>query len=207
MPPAEFHFVTRWHVVGTVEEVTSVFRRGSELSRWWPAVYLESREVHRGDESGVGYVTQLHSKGWLPYTVRWRSRAVDVRHPHGFTIDATGDFEGRGTWLFEQYGDSVSMTYDWRIVVRGPLSRWGGTLLRPLFWSNHHWAMTRGEQSLKLELRRRRASSPEERAAVPAPPGPTTTSPLPLLLAAAFGLALSERLIHRARSRTGRPQA
>jgi hypothetical protein len=33
--------------------------------------------------------------------------------------------------------------------------------------------MARGEESLKLELRRRRARTDAERQAVPAPPGPT----------------------------------
>jgi hypothetical protein len=46
-------------------------------------------------------------------------------------------------------------------------------LLRPFFAANHVWAMRRGEESLKLELRRRRAAGPGERDAVPAPP-PTT---------------------------------
>ncbi len=192
----DYHFVTHWRVPGTVEEVTDVFRRGTDLSRWWPAVYLDAQELDPGDENGLGYVTNLRSKGWLPYTVRWRSKAIEVRHPHGFTIEATGDFVGWGVWTFEQDGAWVNMTYDWRISADKPLLRRGALLLKPLYAFNHRWAMKQGEASLKLELARRRARTREERVVIPAPPGPTTTSPVPLLCAATGILGASAGLIY-----------
>lgn len=186
-----YRFRTRWRVPGSVEEVTDVFRSGADLARWWPAVYLDSQERDPGDANGLGYVTDLHSKGWLPYTVRWRSRAVEVRHPYGFTIEATGDFVGRGDWIFTQEDAWVIMTYDWQISVNKPLlRRWAG-LLRPLYAFNHRWAMKKGEESLKLELARRRASTPEERARVPAAPAPTTISPVPMLIGALLVLGIA----------------
>ena len=186
-----------------------MFRTGAELSRWWPAVYLDARELDPGDENGLGYVTDLHSKGWLPYTVRWRSEAVEVRHPHGFTIEATGDFVGRGSWTFAQDGAWVDMTYDWQVRVGRPLLRRGALLLRPLYAFNHRWAMRHGEESLKLELARRRAATPEERARIPAPPGPTTTSPIPLLGAVAGVLGAGAGLAYLALSarRSRAPQS
>jgi hypothetical protein len=180
-----YHLVTHWRVLGTVEEVTEVFRRGADLPRWWPAVYLDAQELDPGDENSLGYVTDLCSKGCLPYTIRWRSKAVEVRHPHGFTIEATGDFVGRGVWTFEKDGDWVNMTYDWRIRTDTPLLRHGAFLFKLLYEFNHRWAMKKGEESLRLELARRRASTPAEYAGIPAPPGPTTTSPVPLLFAVA----------------------
>jgi hypothetical protein len=203
---ADVHFVTHWRVAGTVEEVTAVFRRGADLPRWWPAVYLDAREIDPGDERGLGCVTQLRSKGWLPYTLRWRSTAVEVRHPHGFTIEATGDFVGRGVWAFAQEGEWVDLTYDWRVRTNRPLLRHGGLLLGPLYAWNHRWAMRTGEESLRLELLRRRATGRGrgDRGRVPPPPGPTPTSPLPLLLATsallgAVGGVLASTLRARAR--------
>jgi len=47
-------------------------------------------------------------------------------------------------------------------------------LLKPAFSANHRWAMARGEESLRLELRRRRALSRGQGAgSVPPPPAPT----------------------------------
>jgi len=46
--------------------------------------------------------------------------------------------------------------------------------LKPIFSSNHHWAIARGEESLRLELARRHAATdPTIRAAIPKPPGRT----------------------------------
>lgn len=206
MAPDGYHLVTHWRVPGTVEEVTEVLRRGGDFPRWWPAVYLDAQELEPGDENGLGAVTDLYSKGWLPYTIRWRSRAVEVRHPFGFTFEATGDFVGRGVWTFEQDGGSVNLTYDWRIRATTPLLRYGAVLFKPLFKWNHRWAMKQGEESLKLELARRHASTPEAYAGIPAPPGPTTASPFPLMVAATGILGAGAGLVYLAwKARRSRP--
>jgi hypothetical protein len=64
----------------------------------------------------------------------------------------------------------VVITYDWQVHATKPLLRRLGWLLKPAFAANHTWAMRRGEESLKLELRRRRDPSDPT---VPAPPPPT----------------------------------
>ena len=91
----------------------------------------------------------------------------------GFALSAAGDLEGTGRWTFVQDGPEVVITYDWRVSASKPLLRRLTWLLRPVFSANHRWAMARGEESLRLELRRRRATTDAQRAAVPPPPGPT----------------------------------
>jgi hypothetical protein len=78
-------------------------------------------------------------------------------------------------WTFEQDGEWVNATYDWKIRAEKPLLRRLSVVLKPLFSANHYWAMEKGEESLKLELARRHATTPEERAKIPPPPGPTMT--------------------------------
>jgi hypothetical protein len=47
-------------------------------------------------------------------------------------------------------------------------------VMKPVFSANHHWAMRRGEESLRLELARRQAAGdPLLAASIKAPPGPT----------------------------------
>lgn len=168
----EYHFIDRWRVEGTVEEVSAVIEDAKELARWWPSVYMEVEEREPGGTGGVGKLISLRARGWLPYTLRINFLTVASRSPHGFTMHATGDLEGVGTWRFEQDGPTVNITYDWKIQANKPVIRAFSFLLKPLFASNHHWTMRRGEESLKLELARRRASTPEEAAKVPPPPGP-----------------------------------
>ena len=147
----------------------------TDLPRWWPAVYLDVRRLAGGDAGGVGAEYDLYTKGWLPYTLRWRFTVTESNPPHGFRLVAEGDFVGTGVWILTQDGDFVDVTYDWRIAAAKPLLRIGTPVFRPLFGANHRWAMARGEESLKLELLRRRAGSEAERQAVPPPPGPTFT--------------------------------
>jgi hypothetical protein len=140
-------------------------------------------------------VIDLHTKGWLPYTVRWQFCVTDVHRPHGFALEAWGDFAGRGEWRFVENGPWVEITYDWRVRAEKPLLRSLSFALRPLFAANHRWAMARGEQSLKLELARRHALSQAERDLIPLPPGPTTASPVPLLLGGTAAALLLARVL------------
>lgn len=169
----DYHFITRWRVEGAVNEVADLLKEATELPRWWPSVYLEVQQLESGDKEGVGRVVSLYTKGWLPYTLRWQFRVTESSYPHGFSLEAWGDFDGRGIWTFEQDGHYVNIIYDWKIRADKPLLRAFSFLLKPIFSANHHWAMERGEQSLKIELARRRASTPEELASIPLPPGPT----------------------------------
>jgi hypothetical protein len=169
----QYHFITHWQVEGTVEGVSDILEDVTSLVRWWPSVYLDVNILDPGDEQGIGKVVSLFTKGWLPYTLRWQFRVIESHSPYGFTLEAWGDFEGRGIWPLGQTGKIVNITYDWEIQANKLLLRALSFLLKPIFSANHRWAMKRGEESLKLELARRRASTPEDAARIPPPPGPT----------------------------------
>ena len=190
MPTNDYHFITHWRVKSTAEEISEILDDVPGLARWWPSVYLDVQEVEPGDERKIGRVVSLYTKGWLPYTLRWHFRVTESRYPHGFSLEAWGDFVGRGIWTFEQDGEWVNVTYDWKIRADKPLLRTFSFLMKPIFSANHLWAMARGEESLKLELARRHAATAEERAQIPAPPGPTTTRPLALVTGALSAAAL-----------------
>jgi hypothetical protein len=191
----EYHIITHWRIQGTIEEIAHILADGPGLMRWWPSVYLAVHELESGDARGLGKVLDLYTKGWLPYTLRWRCRISEIAS-NGFTLQAEGDFVGRGIWTFAQDGEWAIVTYDWKIQADKPLLRWLSFLMKPIFAANHRWAMDQGERSLKLELARRHAATPADLARIPAPPGPTTFSPLPLL-GLAMALALGYALLRR----------
>jgi len=170
---SDYEFVTVWRVPGTIAEVRAVLSDGRTLPRWWPSVYLAVVPREEGNPDGVGSRTDLHTTGWLPYTLRWTLTITEPFTDEGFALSAAGDLYGTGRWTFVQDGPEVVITYDWRVRAGKPLLRRLGWLLRPAFEANHRWAMARGEESLKLELRRNRATTAAQRAGVPAPPGPT----------------------------------
>jgi hypothetical protein len=187
---ADYHFITHWRVQATAKEVSDILGNAPDLVRWWPSVYLDVKELEVGDERGIGKVIDLYTKGWLPYTLRWQFRVTESNYPYGSTLVATGDFDGRGIWTFEERDGWTDITYDWKIRADKPLLKYASFLMKPLFSANHHWAMEKGEESLKLELARRKARTPQERAAIPAPPPPTTSSPIPMLAATAAGMGI-----------------
>lgn len=203
MASNEYHFITIWRVKANLQEVSEIIGNALDLPRWWPSVYIDVKELERSDERGIGKVIDLYTKGFLPYTLRWQFRVTESRAPHGFTLEAWGDFVGRGSWTFEPDGDEVIITYDWSVRADKPLLRNLSFVMKPFFAANHRWAMQKGYESLKLELLRRHASSPEARALIPPPPARTTTSPVPLMLGA-LGTIASALLIGRVLARLQR---
>lgn len=155
MSANDYHFITRWRVRGTVEQVSDVLGDPLDLVRWWPSVYLAATEIEHGDANGVGRVVELYTRGRLPYTLRWSFRTTASRRPYGFSLEAWGDFNGTGIWTFEQDSEFVNITYDWKIRADKPLLRYLSFLLKPIFSANHRWAMDRGAESLAAELGRR----------------------------------------------------
>ncbi|MCU1383494.1 MAG: Polyketide cyclase/dehydrase, partial [Acidobacteria bacterium] len=177
----DYAFVTHWRVEATCGEVADILGAPLDLPRWWPSVYLRVEELRAPDAAGLGGRVRLHTKGWLPYTLKWDSELVESHYPHGYALVASGDFDGRGIWAFAQDGRFVDISYDWRLSAEKPLLRNLSPVLKPIFEANHRWAMAQGEESLKLELARRRATSDAARAAVAPPPGPVTFAGAALL--------------------------
>ena len=153
-----FRLHTGWLVAARIEEVAAILSEPERLPDWWPAVYVSVEVVDPGGPDGRGRTVAFHTRGWLPYTLRWRGRLVEDRRPHGWTIEATGDLAGRGVWTLVQQGDLAAVDYDWRIDVEKPLLRPLTPVLAPLYAANHRWAMARGREGLERELARRRAA-------------------------------------------------
>ena len=173
MATNSYHFITHWRVQSTLQEVNAILSDATDLPRWWPAVYLDVKVLEPGEASGLGRVVSLFTKGWLPYTLRWQFKVTEVNGLNRFRLDAVGDFVGRGIWTFEQDGDFVNITYDWKIDAEKGLLKTFSFIMKPISSMNHLWAMRKGEESLQLELQRRHALTPEARAKVPPPPQAT----------------------------------
>lgn len=182
MAAHDYHFITAWDIPATTAEIVEVLGDAADLPRWWPSVYLDVAVLEPGDERGIGRVVSLFTKGWLPYTLRWRFRVTEVTDT-GFALEAFGDFVGRGAWTFTPIreagapgGPLTHVEYDWRIAAEKLLLKRFSAVMKPIFGRNHQWAMERGRRSLLLELARRHAVAAGDQAtlaALPSPPPPT----------------------------------
>lgn len=199
-----YHLTTDWRFTGTVQEVSDLLSDTQAMARWWRAFILDLEEREPGDTDGVGKVVALHVKGWLPYELRWSFRVTESHAPHGFSIEAWGDLTGRGQWRLTQDGQYVNVHYDWRINADRPLLRYFSFALKPLFASNHRWAMDRGAEGIRLELARLHATTPEERDIVPLPPAPASTPTLYIVGGVALlGVIVVLRRVRREREESG----
>lgn len=181
MAANDYHFVTTWRIAATPDEISAVLGDAAALGRWWPSVYLRVRVLEDGDATGLGKVVDLWTKGFLPYTLRWRFTVTESDPPHGFRLEAAGDFVGRGIWTLrpesgpaDAGGPTTLVTYDWLVIAEKGILKTLSPIMKPIFAANHRWAMARGEESLRLEVARRHAQGDATvLAAIPRPPGPT----------------------------------
>jgi hypothetical protein len=156
MAANDYEFVTRWRIQGSPSEVYAVLIDGAEYPRWWPDVYLNVIETNPAGEHGLGLSADLITKGKLPYRLRWSMRITECHYPEGFTLEARGDFDGRGVWSLKPDGEWTDVVFDWRLRAEKALLRWLSWIMKPVFSANHRWAMDRGEESLRREVERRR---------------------------------------------------
>jgi hypothetical protein len=149
MAPNEYVLRSTWRVSATPEEVHAILSDAESLPRWWSRVYLAV-------EAEAGGVWRVHSRGWLPYTLRWRFQRTSSHGAQGFALQAWGDLDGTGEWRFRARGKETEVCFEWRVRADKPLLRHLSFALKPVFAANHRWAMAQGEAALRRELVRRR---------------------------------------------------
>lgn len=201
MSANDYHLISKWRVLGTVDEVYDVIAKIDRLPEWWPSGFPEVLVIEQGDDSGNGTIVRMSTKGYLPYVLNWHLRVTDVIPPSQISFKVWGDFEGEGSWSFRQSDAWCDVTYDWRVSIKKGVEKYLSFLIRPILVSNHNWVMARGEESMRLELARRHAASDVARASIPEPPQP---SGVPWAVPAAIGASILGLLLLRGRKGAGK---
>jgi uncharacterized protein YndB with AHSA1/START domain len=149
---AQYQFLDEWFVPAPPEVVYDVLGEVLEYPEWWGDAFLEAE----GDTGPPAPGKRVHVKtrGYLPYRLRWVTEVVACERPKHIRTKLSGDFEGSGEWRFEPVEGGTKATLDWRPAVNKPLVRYLTPVLRPLFSSNHYWAMRRGQEHILGRVRR-----------------------------------------------------
>jgi hypothetical protein len=150
----QYHFITCWRFEASPEQIFELIRQPLDFPRWWGAVYLKVDVIQQAPKDHPGGKVAFHTRGRLPYTLRWNSETTEMRAPESLTLRATGDFEGRGIWTLQRDGRFTNVTFDWQLSAEKPLLRIGSFLLKPLFAWNHRWAMEQGRIGMEKDLTR-----------------------------------------------------
>jgi len=155
-----YHFLNRWIIEGSAEEVDAIFSDPGSTTNWWGAAHSASEVLAAGDEDGRNRVIRFIAHGWLPYSLQYLFRVSRSEPRVGFTMEAAGDFRGTAECRYEKIDSNrVALEFSWVVEVTQPIVHRFSFLLRPLFASNHFWVMRRGREALQLEVRRRRGET------------------------------------------------
>jgi len=87
-------------------------------------------------------------KAFLPYKVNFGLEVLEADAPRRILFRLSKDFDGSGEWTLDETREGTQATLDWRPSVNHALIKHLTPVLRPLFRSNHNWAMRRGERQL-----------------------------------------------------------
>jgi uncharacterized protein YndB with AHSA1/START domain len=119
--------------------------------RWWTDFVV--RATGRTAPPTPGKRNELVVKACLPYKVNFGLEVIEAEWPRRILSRLSKDFDGTGEWVLQETADATVATLDWRPSVNHSLMRYLTPALRPLFRSNHNWAMRHGERQIREYLR------------------------------------------------------
>jgi uncharacterized protein YndB with AHSA1/START domain len=153
-----YRFLDRWVVPASIERVYDAIGDVPAYERWWTDFVLRAT----GDEPppAPGKRNELLVKAYLPYRVNFGLEVVEAERPRRILSRLYKDFDGSGEWTLEETDEGTVATLDWRPSVNHALIRYLTPALRPLFRSNHTWAMRRGERQIREYLASSRCPTP-----------------------------------------------
>jgi len=149
--PAAYRFLDRWLIAAPIERVYDVIGDPLAYERWWTDFVLRAS----GDEGlpRPGKRNELLVKAYLPYKVNFGLEVIEAERPTRILSRLSKDFDGTGEWTLRETDGTTEAMLDWRPSVNHALIKYLTPVLRPLFRSNHNWAMRRGERQIHEYLK------------------------------------------------------
>jgi uncharacterized protein YndB with AHSA1/START domain len=148
--PAAYRFRDRWVVPHPIEDVYDLLGEIVAYPQWWPDVFLSAEGDSGPPEPGKR--VDLRTRGYLPYRLRYSMECVEAERPTRIRSRLSGDFEGVAEWNLQHDADGTVAELTFEPVVNKPGVRELTPVLRPLFRSNHVWAMRRGQKRILERL-------------------------------------------------------
>lgn len=163
--PAEYSFVSRWHLPApahrTWEELERRLRPAArpraDDTVWWPGVTVDM--APRRLVAGERLVLTVRSP--LGYRLRLLLELTAVEPGRHLAACSEGDLSGRGSVTIEGAGAEASVAeFRWDVSTRRAWMNATAWLLRPAFERAHAAVMRRGETGLRAALAASGGSDP-----------------------------------------------
>lgn len=144
---AEYTFLTTWLLESPRQPVWEAIHDQANWPTWWRGVE-EAKEVRAGDAAGVGTVSSMVWKSFLPYRVGFQVTTTRVEYPTLMEGHAVGELEGVGRWRLYEQGGVTAVLYEWNVSTTKAWMNRLAPMLRPVFEWNHDWVMARGGEGI-----------------------------------------------------------
>jgi hypothetical protein len=144
---AEYSFLTTWLLESPRDPIWAAIHDQERWPEWWRGVEV-AKEVRGGDDDGVGTISRMVWKSWLPYRVSFEVLTTRVDYPDLMEGRATGELEGVGRWRLYEQGGVTAVLYQWNVATTRPWMNALAPALRPVFEWNHDWVMRQGGEGL-----------------------------------------------------------
>jgi hypothetical protein len=144
---AEYSFLTTWLLESPREPIWAAIHDQERWPEWWRGVQV-AEELRPGDAAGVGSISRMVWKSWLPYRVDFEVLTTRVDYPDLMEGRATGELEGVGRWRLYEQGGVTAVLYQWNVTTTRPWMNALSPALRPVFQWNHDWVMRQGGEGL-----------------------------------------------------------
>ena len=151
---AEYSFTTLWKFNSPIEDVWDEIYSPETWPEWWVYV-LETQELRKGDELGIGSLWKYRWKTRLFYSFSFVVETTVVEPPLRLKGIASGDLEGTGTWQLESDGKNTKVSYEWNVNTTKSWMNYLAPVAYPLFKWNHNAVMEEGYRGLTKKLERR----------------------------------------------------
>ena len=148
---SEYRFVTVWELPAPVDRVWAELLDVDAWPTWWRG-FERVEFVKDGDETGLGSVRDLTTRGALPYRLRYRLEVVRVEPEHVVEAVSSGGLVGFGRWTLEPTDGGTRAEYLWEVRTSSRLLRMLSPIARRTLARNHDLVMEWGRQGILERL-------------------------------------------------------
>jgi uncharacterized protein YndB with AHSA1/START domain len=148
---ARYRFVTEWQAEAPIERVWDALLDYRQWPTWWKG-FRDVRQIHPGDERGIGMTLRQGWRSRIPYTLTFDLDVTDVERRKRLEGRVTGDVEGTCLWTFQEQAGWTAVRFVMDVRTARPWMNIPVPFARQVFASNYDTIMRWGSEGISRLL-------------------------------------------------------
>jgi hypothetical protein len=149
---ARYRFVTEWQAEAPIEQVWDTLLDYRQWPTWWKG-FRDVRQIHPGDERGIGMTLRQGWRSRVPYTLTFDLEITDAERRRRLEGRVTGDVEGTCSWTFQEREGSTEVRFVMDVRTTRPWMNIPVPFARRIFTGNYDTIMRWGSEGMARLLR------------------------------------------------------